>query len=193
MHAGKYFYKKVVMFSLFFLMVFQLIQFCYASNVNGSNFNVYFSNGSSLGFQNGNRYVLLEVTSGNLNSSENTLTLDSDGGLFRFEANETTTLYITFNVSSVKVFGDQNNEHRIIPSGTSISINATDTVTIYWDITYEFWLPMMFVFGMVGMLSTFGGALYIANEVKKKNYYDAFRNGVIIMSIGIALVLAWLW
>lgn len=170
-----------------------MVNFTQASNLRSSNFNVYFSNGASLGFQHGNRYVLLEVTSGNLNSSENSLTLDSDGGLFRFEANETTTLQITFNVTTVKVFGDQNNENRVIPSGTSISINATDKVTIYWHITYGFWLPMMFVFGMVGMLSTFGGVLYIANEVKKKNYYDAFRNGVIILSIGIALVIAWLW
>jgi len=158
------------------------------------NIQILFPSGSSLAFQNDiNKQVVLQVINGMLNSSENQLKLNSGGGFFRFIATNNTQIKIVYSNCSVKVSGDQNNPQRIIKSGTSITVNAGDSVLIQWDIPIEPWLPMMFIFGMVGLGAMIGGPLYAINKVKKREYLEGFRTGIVVTVIGVALFIAWLW
>jgi len=52
---------------------------------------------------------------------------------------------------------------------------------------------MMFIFGMVGLISMFAGPMYAIYKVKHGEYYDGFRDGLIITVVGVALFIAWLW
>lgn len=178
---------------LIFLAIFLIANVASASNVRTTGFTTYISNGSSLGFQNGNRYVLLTVSNGVLNSSFNSVYLSSGGGLYRFTANESVTLLITFNVTNCKVQGDSGNDYRMIQSGSSFHIVTNDLVLIQWDITVTPWLPLLFIFGVLGLLTVFTGSLYGVSEIKKGNYYNGFRMSILLICIGIAFVIAWLW
>jgi len=51
----------------------------------------------------------------------------------------------------------------------------------------------MFIFGVTGIVSMIGGAMYGVHEMKKKNYEHAFVTAIIFITVGFALVLAWLW
>ena len=67
-----------------------------------------------------------------------------------------------------------------------------------WDWLYvyafpTFWLPIMFIFGMVGLSCTVGGPVYAYIKIKEGHYYEAFRTGMILFVVGIALTMAWLW
>lgn len=134
--------------------------FAEASNVRSGDFETYFPNGSSLGFQNFPNWVLVSITSGNLNSSNGRIFLYSGGGYFYFTANESVTLQITYNVTTVKLAGDNDNELRAINNGASFTISQNNNVQIIWVETIEAWLPVMFIFGIVGLLSMFGGVTY---------------------------------
>ena len=158
------------------------------------NIQVLFPSGTSLAFQNDiNTNVTLQVISGTLNSSENKFGLNRGGGYFRFTALNDTQIKIVYSNCTVKVSGDQGNELRIIKSGSTITANAGDSVLIVWDRQIEPLLPMMFIFGMVGLGAMIGGPLYAINKIKKRDYLEALRTGTIVTVIGIALFIAWLW
>lgn len=177
------------------VILFLYINLSYTTTtyVTGLNFNLLIYEDSGLGFQGQGRYVLLAPTSGDLNSSTNNLWIYDGGGTFRFLSNETLTLKITYDVSNVRVKGDKGNELRLIGSGSSISIDSGDTVIIQWATELNPWLPIMFIFGMFGICSTIGGAIYAVQQIKKHNYDKGFTMGVIWVSLGVCLVLAWLW
>lgn len=174
-------------------MVFLTVNFAQASNVRSEVFTVYFSSGSSLGFQHGGSYLLLNINSGSLNSSEASLTMNEYSGHFVFLSNTTTIIKISYTPMTVKVAGDNGNRLRAIANETSVSIGANDRVEIIWNITTTIFFPLRFLLGIVGLFSTFGGVLYGVKEIKDKQYYDGFRTGAIFVCIGVALVLAWLW
>ena len=165
-----------------------------SQSVAPQNIQVLFPSGSSLAFQNDiNSNVTLLIITGILNSSENKLGLNSGGGFFRFTALNDTQIKITYSNCAVKVGGDQGNELRIINSGSTITASTGDSVLIVWDRQIEPWLPMMFIFGMVGLGAMIGGPLYAINKIKKREYLEALRTGTIVTVIGIALFIAWLW
>ena len=163
--------------------------------VYGDGFHVLFESGSSLAFQHDlNQIVTLEIETGVLNSSQNTVRLDSNGGYFGFTALNATQITIDFvGIDTVQVAGDQNNENHIIASGTTITIDAGNNVVISWNFIIKPWLPFLFIIGMIGLGASFAGPLYTVNKIKEKEYYEGFRTGLILTVIGIAFVLAWLW
>jgi len=55
------------------------------------------------------------------------------------------------------------------------------------------WLPIMFILGIIGLLSIFYGLLYGVYKIKKKDYREGLVNATVIISIGSGLVLSWLW
>lgn len=55
------------------------------------------------------------------------------------------------------------------------------------------WLPIMFILGIIGLLSIFYGLLSGIYKIKKKDYREALINSTVIISIGSGLVLSWLW
>ena len=165
-----------------------------SQSVAPQNIQVLFPSGSSLAFQNDiNSNVTLLIITGILNSSENKLGLNSGGGFFRFTALNDTQIKITYSNCAVKVGGDQGNELRIINSGSTITVSTGDSVLIVWDKQIGPWLPMLFIFGMVGLGAMIGGPLYAINKIKKREYLEALRTGTIVTVIGIALFIAWLW
>jgi len=174
-----------------------ILLFCFAivkAPVYSSTFEVYVGNGGSLAFQNAvNSVVEIEVTSGLLNNSQNNIRLYSGGGHYVFTALNDSRLQITYNVQSVNVGGDSGNPSRPAVSGDSITVLAGNVVTIAWTITLEPWLPVMFILGMTGLVSLFGGSLYAVDRIKKKLYQEGLINGVIFVSIGFALFISWLW
>jgi len=163
------------------------------SHVDAQNIQILLTTGSSLSFQNDlNSNLTLQVTKGVLNSSENKLRFDSGGGEFQFTALNDAQIKIISDCV-VKVKGDQGNEFRPIDSGSILYIDAGDSVLIQWDRQIEPLLPMMFIFGMVGLGAMIGGPLYAINKFKKREYLEGFRTGIVVTVIGVALFIAWLW
>ena len=189
--------KQKTLKPLLYILLVLTVTFVFlkpSQSATTQNIQVLFPSGSSLAFQNDvNSNVTLLIITGILNSSENKLGLNSGGGFFHFTALNDTQIKITYSNCTVKVGGDQGNELRIINSGSTIIANAGDSVLIVWDKQIEPWLPMMFIFGMVGLGAMIGGPLYAINKIKKRQYLEALRAGTIVTVIGIALFIAWLW
>jgi len=188
----KYVKTKILIVFLFLIFIAALIVKVEAP-VTSTTFTSYFPSDSALAFQHENRFVTLNVVTGTLNSSVCTLAFGSEGGAYKFEANDTLTLQIDFNVSRVQVSGDQNNNNRVIQSGDTITINLGNNVVISWYIPIEPWLPIKFIIGMVGLACMFGGPLYGIALLKKNKYYSGMRVLVLFTITGFTLVLAWLW
>jgi hypothetical protein len=68
----------------------------------------------------------------------------------------------------------------------------------WWE-HWEWWhggvppYPIKFILGMVGLASMAGGSLYAVQLIKRKEYYEGFRNGAICNAIGFAFFIAWLF
>jgi len=178
---------------LLFLLTFSLAHAIANLYVSGTNFGLDFKQGQSLGFQIGKKTVVLTMTNGNLTSNQTSITMHEGGGEFRFKANESLTMKITYDFSNVKVKGDKGKELRAVSSGASIYIDANDIVYVQWGATIPPMLPIKFILGMVGLGSMSGGSIYAVLLIKAKEYYEGFRNGAIFLSIGFAFFLAWLW
>jgi len=162
--------------------------------VSSTDFNVLILSGTTLQFQNDvDKLVTLEVTSGLLNSTTNKLYIYDGGGQFRFNALNDSTIKISYTVPNVKVNGDQDNNLRVIKSDSSITVSAGNQVSIVWDMVYAPLLPIMFIIGMFGLGSLFGGPLYAIHQIRQRKYRDALVNGIVITVLGVAFVLAWLW
>ena len=180
--------------SLFILLFLALPSHSANILVSGSNFGLQFYEGQSLGFQEGKKTVVLTMTSGNLTSNETNIYMWVGGGDFKFNASESFTMKITFNMDTVKVAGDKGHtEFRAISSGSSIPVDANDLVYVQWSYGAILLLPIKFILGMVGLGSMSGGSIYAVKQIKSKDYYEGFRNGAIFISIGFAFFIAWLW
>lgn len=179
---------------LFSLLIFTVRTRTVLADVSGVNFNVYFAQNSCLVFQNNpSENVSLTVNSGSLNSSVTSIRIYDGGGYFTFNNTANATITVDFTVTSLQVWGDQDNETRNVQSGDIISIDSGDSVVLSWTIHLQPWLPIMFIFGMIGIVSMFYGGLNFISEMQKKHYYKAFIVTTIAVSIGVAFVLAWLW
>jgi hypothetical protein len=51
----------------------------------------------------------------------------------------------------------------------------------------------MFILGMFGLGSMFGGPIYGIYKVKHGEPYEGFKTGLILTVLGVALTIAWLW
>jgi len=175
---------------LFLLLPVFLIGLVYASPtiVSAQNIIYEMNNTASLGFQSvPETYVLLTVSSGFLNSSSNTLTITRDSGIFRFTAINNTSLDITYTVDDVRWDADP------ISNGETVTILAGETHILHWAIFLEPFFPVMFILGMIGLCSMVGGGLYGAHKIKKGEYYEGGRMGLIYVSVGLGLFLAWVF
>jgi len=151
-------------------------------------FNLFIGNGGSIGFQNQiDKEIVLTVSSGALNCSNASLTMDKNHGRIIFMNNESVTFTTEFNVSRLQING------VLEDSGASTSQILNDVTVIEWWITIEPWLPFMFIFGMIGLVSMFTGPMYGIYKWKHGEYYEGARMSILLTAIGIGLTLAWLW
>jgi len=184
--------KKLLLLALCFFLFVAVAN----AGVRASNFAVYVPNAGSIGFQNTpDIYVLLTVTSGFINSTVNQLRLSRGQGYFQWTALNDSTVQVTFDVDNgqVSASGDSGTADRKILSGTTLTVLIGNVVRVEWNYHPDIWLPIMFIFGMIGILSTFGGSLYTVNAFKNKHYHKGFYYGVLFIPLGLGLVLAWLW
>jgi len=171
-----------------FFLAFTLRVSAPITTVSGTNFQLEINNTGSLGFQNDpDSYVMLTVTSGLLNSSVNSLTMTRDSGIFRFTALANTNFDVDFTVSEVRVDAAE------ISSGDSVTVTAGQTRVIRWIILLEPFFPVMFMLGMIGLCSMVGGGLYSAHKIKRGEYYEGGRMGLIYIAIGFGLFIAWVF
>lgn len=77
----------------------------------------------------------------------------------------------------------------------AFTVGGVANLKITWRVVSrsEWWLPMMFILGIIGLLCMFGGPIYGIYEVKHGEYYDGFRTGLVVTVLGLALFIAWLW
>ena len=72
--------------------------------------------------------------------------------------------------------------------------SSTVEIEIVWGLGYAPYLPVMFLFGMVGLASMFAGILWPIHIVKKdKDYVEALTKFVIFFFVGLGLFIAWVW
>jgi hypothetical protein len=162
--------------------------------VSGSNFNLYFETNGKLAFQHLSVpwetkavTITLTVTSGTLNGTSASLAMYPTSGTLTFTAleNGAITLTSTSNATTFHINGEAAN---------SASIVNGQTYTLEWSfLEPEFLLPIMFILGMFGLGSMFGGPIYGIYKVKHGEYYEAFKTGLILTVLGVALTIAWLW
>jgi len=186
--------KKLLLNFFIIILTLQVIPFSQARNVSTSQyFDLYFTSGSSLGFQHDNDYVFLSIASGNLNSSTATLIMFADSGMLRFTSNESCSFNVVYNIESVKVEGDNGNAHRAVGNNSLISVISNDNVFISWNRITTIWFPLSFIMGIVGLISLFGGSLYGVHLLKKEEYSEGLKFSAIWIALGITLVIAWLF
>jgi len=191
----KYFKKKFPLFFVILLFgsLFLNLGIIKSETIimQGSDFNIYLSSGENLNFQHlATDYseafqITLSILSGSLNGSDGKITIWLNEGEMSFLSQDNATLqgeHILFIVNNNKF-----NEYANIENG--------DVVLLKWTNPYPLkpLLPIMFIIGMIGFGGLFGGPLYAIHKIKQKEYREGFINGVILTSIGVAFILAWLW
>jgi len=162
--------------------------------VSGSNFNLYFETNGKLAFQHlsvpwetKGATITLTVTSGTLNGTSASLAMYPTSGTLTFTAleNGAIALTSTSNATTFHINGEV---------ATSASLVNGQSYTIEWSfLEPEFLLPVMFILGMFGLGSMFGGPIYGIYKVKHGEYYEGFKTGLVITVLGAALTIAWLW
>jgi hypothetical protein len=165
-----------------------------STTVTGSNFQLYFPATTKLAFQHCSSLysvnpftVTLTVNSGTLNGTSTTLTMGESSGTLTFQNEENTIISFPLTDEvTITVNGQR--------YSTPVSLLPNQGVTISWNyFKPEFLLPIMFILGMFGLGSMFGGPIYGIYKVKHGEYFDGFKTGLVITVLGIALTIAWLW
>lgn len=157
---------------------------------------LYLEADSSLGFSHDSEhYFLITVSSGFWNSSNVTVTMFNDQGRITFTMTNNTVLQTShYWNEGVKVDVNGATAKSQVSAGTwNVTANSGDIVTIQWNISYEFILPTMVILGLIGLVGTFGGSVYSAHLIKKKQYRSGFITGVIWISICFPMFVAWLY
>ena len=190
--AGRYLKKKVSLLLISVLTVLTLFP-----NVNGSlstNFNVYTN---SLGIQIGyaltgdDDWLLLEAQNNFINSSTTALSLTKTGsGYFRFLSNESFNLELSFSEMSISLSGDQGNEKRVVENSSVHSVTALDVVTVFWSQRISPYVPLTFLFWIIGLFACFLGPYMGIKKLKKGEHREGLIFIVTVCSVGFALVLA---
>lgn len=184
--------SAILLIITLFLMVNSSVALIFYAR--GRNITVICPANSNIMFQNRiNKTVLLTVDSGLLNCSDGNIRVYDAGGSFRFTALNNTEITITFTVDQLKVQGDQNRSLRRFSSGNSIMVQTANNIFITWTDSLEPFLPIMFIIGIIGLISMIGGSLYSIDKLRKGEYVKGLSYGTIYVSLGISFFLAWLW
>lgn len=162
---------------------------------------VYFESTSSLGFQMDiNKTVILQITSGLLNSTTYSFNLNSGGGHFQFTAINDTQITISYEgLDQVSVSGDQNNAQRVISSDTSITVDTSNNVRISWrDLPFSVIDDyFMLGVGLTGIIMLIAGPTIFARTFIKHGLdsesIEWLGYGMLFVVLGFGFVVVWLW
>jgi len=176
------------LFILATLLSFLLVVGISKANVAAPTFFLYIEDTGSVGFQNQQEYnVTLTVSSGALNCSNASLSMDLNHGRLVFMNNESASFTTIFNVSRLIING------VLVESGVVTSQVTNDVTVIEWWIMIEPWVPYLFILGMIGLGSMFGGSLYGIHLFKKREYQWALVQAVTFIAVGFGLFIAWVF
>jgi len=151
------------------------------------NFTTLLSLHSTVTFRHGATSISIEADS-NFNGSNCNLWADDNSGAYVFTPENQTDLEISFvNAAYVRLNGS------LLVNGETQTLTGGDVYRLTWNMVLTPFLPIMFIFGMIGIVSVFFGGLTFVAEMQKKHYYKAFIVSTIAIAIGISFVLAWLW
>ena len=137
-----------------------------------AGFNLYFETNGKLAFQHLSvpwetkaATITLTVTSGTLNGTSGSLAMYPTSGTLRFTALENGAITLTSTSNTTTTF------HVNGEVATSASLVNGQSYTIEWSfLEPEFLLPIMFILGMFGLGSMFGGPIYGIYKVKHGEY-----------------------
>lgn len=154
---------------------------------------VYLTTNNAIGFQNDvAQWVIVNVTTGYLNSSNTNIGITQTGGYFIFQPDTTVTMQVTYSnntVSYVKI------DEGVVINGTIASFN-TNRHEIEWGVNIEYYteplLPFGFIMGMIGLVSMIGGSCFTVAKLKQKDLDAAICVGFVVALVGYALFIGWL-
>lgn len=186
--------KKKVKYVFLLFLLLGLAPILANGGVSHNGFQVYLEDGASIGFQNQlGKHLVLEVTSGVLNSTDNNLILLGEQGSFRFNSSSNLGFKIIIPTNDMYVRVRRNDVLLGFSNNSVLTANQYDDVLINWGFLVQPWFPVMFAFGIGGLILMVAGPSYGMFKIKKKEYHSGLVWGTIYTTIGVALVLGWLW
>lgn len=194
----KVWFRRLLLLFLLILSLFLLIFRPYEAKASppiatGSNFNLYFTSGSAMQFQHlkvGGGMVpftaKVNVDSGTLNGTNGNIEMYLTWGKLSFTSQDNATLTPSPSDDVAIIVNDKE-------LSDTASISPGDSVIIIWSMpAYEPFLPILFIFGMFGLLAMFIGPAYAIQKIKKADYREAFVTGFLVTFIGITFFMMWL-
>ena len=159
--------------------------------LEGSGIQLEIGNGGSIGFGDSENGVVVAVTAGTLNGSTSFMYWRERGEV-RVQSENAAAFTIDSYGEALPRFGggqsaEKVNKTRIL--GTTLN---GDNLLFGWGVELKPLLPFMFILGIVGLFSFFGGLLWAAYKIKEGDYVDGLRKGVVFCSIGFGLIWGWL-
>lgn len=159
--------------------------------LEGSGIQLTALNGGTLSFGTEDHGITIAVTSGTLNGTSS-FTYWREKGRVYVTSEDTAEYTLTAygDRTSVYYFGTLVNQ-----ANASLVYGSTvtgDSLVFGWAVATEPLLPIMFIIGIVGVGSFFGGLIVAAYKIRDGEYVEGFRYAVIFCSIGFGLIWGWL-
>lgn len=165
------------------------------SSISGDGFKIYFTNGSSLGFQHLGFYLTegftasVTVQSGILNGSNAKLRMETDNGELAFTSHDTAIL-VPSESMTIEVNGEIYDKECSIQNGDSVRF-------VWGSLMAEKMISggVELAIGGTGLALTILSPIYLIKKVKKKDAEEMIMGiflGMMAFLIGFALIVAWL-
>lgn len=181
------------------LLLLSGIPFCsraLAGITRSQAFVLNIGSGAGLGIQTDyEQYVRMNVAAGTWRTAANTVYSYDGSGFLSFTNNVSVTLEITYSLERVTVAGDKGNAQRVIDSGQYIEIDAADLVVIRWTTILEPFFPLLFIFGVCGLVCVPAGFMMLfrhGTRLSQINLED-IRAGIIFIVLGVCFILMWVY
>ena len=167
------------------------------ANVSSTAFTFILEDGGGIDFINTDDVNLtLTVSSGTLNSTNSYLTMDRDSGTLTFNSSKNVVLNLYFNgcIATVSV----NDVRQSSDYGASITANSNDKVVVSWRWQMADWIGDWFIpgMGLGGIIMMLFGGFWTARQIRTLSSEANILNlgwGMMIMFVGMALAIGWLW
>jgi len=100
------------------------------------------------------------------------------------------------SVLSITVNGTATENYAQLADGAYVYLLDLPSAQL-WNVQINFemqpYLPVMFILGIIGLCSMVGGGFFAAHKIKRGEYYEGGRMGLIYVSVGLGLFLAWVF
>ena len=160
---------------------------------SGSNIVISIPNGGSMGFSSYYSGCVVTVTAGTLNGTANIMLFYRSQGEVHISSNSAATFYIDGFLRGVPYVKGSTTATVINDTRIEATTTNGDNLIIGWSVSADPLLPLMFILGVLGVISMIGGAVYSVKLFGDGLYEKGLVNGALFISLGFGLVLAWLF